>query len=428
MRVLRIVLFSICIVSAPVMAAEGPSLSVRPEGDRYLNAQGDTVVFILVASMDGKQKISAEVDYSISEDGARVIDEGKVKLENGRAELTGSLDRPGFLRCDATWIAGKDTVRAVAGCGFSVESIQPTSRLPEDFLRFWRQAAAELLRVPIDLQIEQVEPEDFAGAGQYKLSLASVKGGRVHGWLTIPPGSGPFPTVLVVPGAGVGRTGRAVSFAKEGVVVLSINVHGIEPDRKKEYYRQLNAELGQGWDYLWYGLSDPYQYYFRRVIQDCMRALDYLYSRVEVDTARVAVAGSSQGGYLSLMMAGIDKRVKGIIANVPGLCDHTGVLYGRASGGPQLLKPGAGEAEIRTLSYFDAALAARLIEVPAIIGVGFIDAVCPPTTVYAAYNNLRGEKAIENFYNVGHGSAPGWGERSRAWLLEKLNARVQYQN
>lgn len=425
MRLPGIAVFSICILFGPVLAADGPSLTVRPEGDRYINTRGDTVVFVLSASREGKQNIEADVSYRISEDGARNIKQGKVKLENGRATLAGSLDRPGFLRCDATWITGKDTLRAVAGCGFSVESIRPTGRLPEDFTRFWRQAAAELLRIPVDPRLEEVEVENLPGARQYKVSLASVKGGRVHGWLTIPAGEGPFPAVLVVPGAGVGRTGRAVSFVEDGMAVLSINVHGIEPDREKEYYKHLNEELGLGWDYLWYGLSDPYQYYFRRVIQDCMRALGYLYTRAEVDTARIAVAGSSQGGYLSLMMAGIDKRVKAIIANVPGLCDHTGILYGRASGGPQLLKPEAAEREIRTLSYFDAALAAQLIDAPAIIGVGFIDAVCPPTTVYAAYNNLRGEKAIENFYTVGHGSAPGWGERSRAWLLEKLNARIQ---
>ena len=71
---------------------------------------------------------------------------------------------------------------------------------------------------------------------------------------------------------------------------------------------------------------------------------------------------------------------------------------------------------IREMSYYDAALAAQLITVPTMIGVGFIDNTCHPTKVYAAYNNLGGPKAIDNFYNFGHGSAPGWRDRGIEWL------------
>lgn len=422
---LRAAVLFICLAAGSALAEENLILSVHPDREDHLYGLGDTVAFLVTGAAEGRCEDCVPVSYRITEDGARLLAEGSFKLEDGGAQLEGTLDKPGFLRCDLTWIDGPDTVKAVCACGFSVESIRPTGIMPHDFSRFWREAAAELVRIPIDPRLEQVEDEDLPeGARRYRVSLATVKSGRVHGWLSFPPGQGPFPTVLVVPGAGVGKTWRGTSYIKAGLAVLSINVHGIEPDREDKYYQHLKSEqVGLGWEYLWFGLEDPYHYYFRRVIQDCIRALDYLHTRQDVDTTGLGMYGSSQGGYLSLMVASIDKRVKALVANVPGLCDHTGMLYGRASGGPQLLDGNLNERAVRTLSYYDAALAAGLIEVPAMIGVGFIDAVCPPTSVYAAYNNLKGEKAIENFLTIGHGAPKDWGKLTRAWLLERLNGR-----
>ena len=39
-----------------------------------------------------------------------------------------------------------------------------------------------------------------SGAG-YKITLANVGGKRVHGWLSVPKGKGPFPAILTVPEA-----------------------------------------------------------------------------------------------------------------------------------------------------------------------------------------------------------------------------------
>ena len=72
------------------------------------------------------------------------------------------------------------------------------------------------------------------------------------------------------------------------------------------------------------------------------------------------------------------------------------------------------------MSYYDAALSARLIEVPALIGVGFIDGICRPFNVYTAYNNIKGPKKIENFFQMGHGSPPYWREQTINWILESL--------
>jgi cephalosporin-C deacetylase len=47
-----------------------------------------------------------------------------------------------------------------------------------------------------------------------------------------------------------------------------------------------------------------------------------------------------------------------------------------------------------TLSYFDAMSFAARCKVPALFSVALMDHVCPPSTVYAAYNQYGGDKQI----------------------------------
>ena len=56
------------------------------------------------------------------------------------------------------------------------------------------------------------------------------------------------------------------------------------------------------------------------------------------------------------------------------------------------------------MPYFDTAIFAKRVRCETIFGCGFIDMVCPPTSVYAAYNNLGSrEKQIYNVPQGGHG-------------------------
>ncbi|MER3443975.1 MAG: acetylxylan esterase, partial [Meiothermus sp.] len=47
-----------------------------------------------------------------------------------------------------------------------------------------------------------------------------------------------------------------------------------------------------------------------------------------------------------------------------------------------------------TLAYFDGVNFAARATAPALFSVGLMDDVCPPSTVYAAYNHYAGPKEI----------------------------------
>jgi cephalosporin-C deacetylase len=395
------------------------SLLITPNHPDHLYDLGESAVFTV--TLEGKKSGGQEFDisYRISEDGERTIDRGNLTIGGGKGTISAKLDRPGFLRLEIESSYGAETLKAASGCGFAVEAIRPTNKLPDDFHRFWRHARAELLRVPMDARLEQTRFEDAPGSGHYLVSLANIEGSRVYGKMIVPEGEGPFPAILWVPYAGVYQVEAHSTYADSGFIVISIDAHGIAQDKDQEWYRQLaNGTLA---GYRHFGNDDPYKFYYRRVILGAMRAIDYLYSRDDVDTTRLAIVGGSQGGALSLLVAGLDKRVKALTAAVPAMCDHSGSLYGRPSGWPQMLKSGEEGPILRTSRYYDAALVTGMIEVPARLGVGFLDNACPPTTVYAAYNNLRGEKTIDNFPTLGHQTRKGWVGETIGWLKEKLD-------
>ncbi len=397
------------------------TVKITPENGHYLYRTGETAILDVHVNAPADLANTARIKYRLSQNGALTNIEGILDLDEGKGSIKATLEQPGFLRGDISCIAGEDTLYAACGCGFSVEKIRPGGKLPEDFDRFWREAKAELLRIPIDPMVEEVEVIHPGDAKRYKVSLANVAGSRVYGWLHLPEGKGPFATVLSIPGSGIGRTGRFAGFTEAGMAVLAIEVHGLEPQEQEiigaaqwirpvtdetAYFAELQKGILDG--YHSFGIEDPYRYYHRRTLQSALRALDYLHTREDVDSDRIIVFGGSQGGGLSLLTAAIDSRVDAVVATVPAFCNNASRADSHI--------PEIG----RTMAYYDAALAAPLIKVPALIGVGFIDDICRPVNVYSAYNLISGPKTMENFYTMGHGSPPGWREKTINWILETL--------
>ncbi len=94
--------------------------------------------------------------------------------------------------------------------------------------------------------------------------------------------------------------------------------------------------------------------------------------------------------------------------DVPFLCDFPRALwigteepYGELVGYLATHR-GATQTVLRTLSYVDGAHLARRATMPALFSVGLMDSVCPPSTVYSAYNAWSGTKQIREYRYNGH--------------------------
>ena len=137
----------------------------------------------------------------------------------------------------------------------------------------------------------------------------------------------------------------------------------------------------------------PQTYYYRRVFTDAVRAVEAACAWPQVDAERVAVAGTSQGGGIALAVAGlVSDRVRALVADVPFLCH-----FRRATE----ITDNPPYAEIKqylachrdrvddvfgTLAYFDGVHFASRVQARSRFSVGLMDATCPPSTVFAAYN------------------------------------------
>ena len=75
----------------------------------------------------------------------------------------------------------------------------------------------------------------------------------------------------------------------------------------------------------------------------------------------------------------------------------------------------------RTLSYFDGAVLARARPRRRLFSVALMDRICPPSTVYAAYNRYAGEKRIVEYPFNDHEGGQGFHEQVKLrWLAERL--------
>jgi cephalosporin-C deacetylase len=148
------------------------------------------------------------------------------------------------------------------------------------------------------------------------------------------------------------------------------------------------------------GILDPADYYYRRVFADAVRAVEAVRGHDAVDETRVAVAGGSQGGGISLAVAGLLPDVAATLPDVPFLCAFPRAIA-ISPNDPyteivRYLKVHRDHEEqvLATLSYFDCATLGRRASAAALFSVALMDETCPPSTVYAAYNAYAGPKAI----------------------------------
>ena len=124
-----------------------------------------------------------------------------------------------------------------------------------------------------------------------------------------------------------------------------------------------------------------------------------------IDPKRIAVTGGSQGGGIAIAAAALEP-VAALAPDVPFLCHYrraTEIVathpYGEIT---QYLKMHRDQLEqvFSTLSYFDGINFAKRTSSPALYSVGLMDDICPPSTVYAAFNHHAGQKEIRVYpYN-----------------------------
>ncbi len=292
---------------------------------------------------------------------------------------------------------------------------------PADFDAFWAETLAEVRAHPLDARFEPVEV-GLPVFDVYDVTFAGFGGHPVKGWFIAPKG-GAVDCVVKFIGYNGGRafphehlhwpaTGRAVFVMDtrgQGAgwaVGATADPVGSEP-----------SQAG----FMTKGIGAKESYFYRRVYSDAVRAVEA--ARAFPGIGRVAVCGGSQGGGISLAVAGLVPGLWGVMPDVPYLCDFARSIV-VATRDPYLeisrfLATHRDKAEVAlaTLAYFDGVHFAARATAPALFSVALMDTICPPSSVYGAYHAYGGAKEIAVYtYNDHEGGGPFQEKRQRAWL------------
>ena len=306
----------------------------------------------------------------------------------------------------------------------------PDLAAPDDLDAFWRRTLEETAShdlsasfVPFDSGLTVIETFDvtFAGFG----------GSPVRGWLHLPVDRvEPLPVVVEYIGYGGGRglAHERVLFAAAGFAhfVMDTRGQGSNWSVGETPDRDAGGEPAHP-GFMTRGILDPATYYYRRVFADAVRAVAAVRANPLVDRARVAVTGGSQGGGISLAVAALLDDITAVAPDVPFLSDFPRAVtladsepYGEIARYLKIHRDHV-ERAMRTLSYVDVAILARRATAPALFSVGLMDEICPPSTVYAAYNAYGGPKEIREYPFNDHEGGGGFHDIAKiAWLRERF--------
>ena len=410
------------------------AVTVTPDRQGWTYQPGEPVTFRIDVVRDGHQVAGAAVKYGFGPEMLPPVSEGTGTA--GATPLTvaaGTMKGPGFLRLIATTVIDGRTYRGVGTAGFAPERITPTQVNPPDFDTFWEAERTRLAALPLDAKWTPLPDYGTSAVecSQINLQSAGLTEGasRLYGVLCMPRAAGKYPAVLSVPGAGVRPYRGLPELAARGLITFQIGIHGIPVIQPQEVYDSLARGGLSG--YPTFGMDSRERYYYRRVYVGTLRANDFLTSLPQWDGRNLGVTGGSQGGALSIVTAGLDRRVTRLVAYYPALSDVTGYLNQRAGGWPHMFRAAEGpaahrdEAKINTTRYYDVVNFARRVTAPGFYSWGFNDETCPPTSMYSAYNVITAPKRLILAYDTGHRTTQEQVDEGNDWLAGELTGRTQ---
>lgn len=415
------------------MSAQPPErpikIHVSPDHADWTYKPGEKVTYTVTVTRNEELVPNCMIRYEIGQEKMTPMKKDSMILTNGTVKLDGgTMTSEGFTRCVvSTTIDGK-IYRGLATAGFNPLNLKPVVKYPADFLTYWDQAKASLAKVPMDARMTLMPERCTEKSNVYHVNLQNYRDGgtaRLYGILCVPKAEGKYPALLRVPGAGVRPYNGDVSMADRGVITFEIGIHGVPVNMDPVVYQNLGAGPLAG--YWVYNLDDKDKYYYKRVYLGCIRANDFINSLPQYDGSNLAVMGSSQGGALSIVTAGLDSRVKYLAAIHPAMSDMAGYTQNRAGGWPHMFdKNNAAnltESKLTTASYYDVVNFARQIKVPGRYAWGFNDETCPPTSMYPAYNIITAPKDLWLYLDSGHWIYPEESERLNNWVYEMLTKK-----
>ncbi|MBK9211365.1 MAG: acetylxylan esterase [Anaerolineales bacterium] len=312
-----------------------------------------------------------------------------------------------------------------------LKTYRPMREEPADFDSFWKSTLDEARAFPLDAKFERV---DYGLVAQetYDVTFNGFGGQPIKGWLILPTNrTKKLPVVVEYIGYGGGRNFAFdwLLWSSAGYAHFIMDTRGQGSTWSTGDTPDLYADGGNAHfpGSMTKGILDPkHYYYYRRVFTDAVRAIEAARSRPEVDEAQIAVTGGSQGGGISIAAAALVPDVVAAMPDVPFLCHYRRATelvdsypYKEIAEYCHVHRDKV-DAVFNTLSYFDGVNLSVRAKAKTLFSTGLMDQVCPPSTVYAAYNHWAGEKDIKVYPYNGHEGGGSYQTLEKVKFLKKV--------
>ena len=399
------------------------SVIVSPDHNDWTYDLNHTCTFTIQVMKAQNLLPEVVIDYEIGPEWYPTEKKTGIKLKDGKMTVEGKLPAPGFLRCKVTAYSGDKTYEGTATAAYAPKHISPFALDPDDFDEFWNNNIEEARKTPLNPVFELLPERCTEDVNVWHVSFQNVKeDSRTFGILCKPKKEGKYPALLRVPGAGVRPYHGDIETASKGAITLEIGVHGIPVIMEQPFYDSLAKGELDGYPYRDYDNKD--ETYYKKVFLGALRAVDFICSQPEFDGKTLGVTGSSQGGALSMVTAALDKRITFYAAIHPAMCDHRAHLHERAGGWPHYFFYGEKDhMKSYASDYYDMVNFAKRISVPGWYSWGYNDDVCPPTSIFAAYNSVKGKKEFHPYLETAHFWYQEQYDEWNRWIWKKMNLK-----
>lgn len=273
-------------------------------------------------------------------------------------------------------------------CGYDREALLKVGapEAPEDFEAFWRDTYEQTRAVPTNPSFRAID-----GNAQYdafEVEYDGLGGFRVGGWL-VQPKDGVVERGVVM---GHGYGGREMPEMAAGMRRTAI----IQPCGRGFHRSAGGGYPGSGALHVLHGIESRETYSHRFCVADFWSAATVLLDRFPSIEGRLNYVGGSFGGGLGAMVLPWDDRFARAQLRVPSFGNHPlrVTLPSTGTGEAVRLMHQRRPEVLDVLKYFDAAIHARLIRQPTLVGCALFDPAVPPPGQFAVYNAIAAEKRL----------------------------------
>lgn len=308
-----------------------------------------------------------------------------------------------------------DTTRRAFG--IRADDIKSAYPKPADFDSFWKTAKAELAKVKPQFKVTEQPSQNTDNRRVFLIEMKSLDNLTIRGWMTLPKNSNKskkFSVLLGLPGYQVVL--KPIVGKDDDLAIITLNTRG-QGNSRDVIHTERDAFIS-------YNIEDKNKYVMRGVIMDCVRAVDFIYSRPELRHNQIIATGGSMGGYLAIALAGLDSRITICSAQNPILSDvHN--LVGTADWPiNDIKKYVAGKPDVtfdqvlRNMEYYDTKNFATDVKCPTLLGLGLLDPYVPPGNGYAVYNSLNTDKKVMVYKDLGHEVSQKYKDYEGSWMRD----------